>query len=322
MCIRFSKATIQITLNNRGPDAYKSAQFGDRITIQRDISKSNHSTYQIINEKGERVSNQKKEIDKILEHFNIQIENSMCFLSQESSKKFLSVCASNPKSNYELFMRASQLESVRSLLARCETERQESLRIIKEKESFLPDLERQLFKLECQHKNSMSYESLRIRTTSLEQEYTYALAREIRQYLKNHTSKKESIVESIRVQLESLNQVERSIESIKIQLAECESKRLRIDELEVNRESLLARRSSCRNKKLGTVKKKEPIIRSIENLEQRKSELEMQLKEEETRHDSPTTQYYLEMKELEVILLDYVVKSFYNFLIFRQKGIK
>ena len=46
------------------------------------------------------VSNKKQELDNIVEQFNIQVENPVCFLNQETSKHFLN--SSNKANKYKV----------------------------------------------------------------------------------------------------------------------------------------------------------------------------------------------------------------------------
>jgi structural maintenance of chromosomes protein 6 len=101
------RADISITLTNEGGDAYKPDQYGKRITIERRITKDGTSIYKTKDSTGHVVSNKKEELNNIVEQFNIQVENPVCFLNQETSKHFLN--SSNPRQKYILFMKASQL---------------------------------------------------------------------------------------------------------------------------------------------------------------------------------------------------------------------
>ncbi len=101
------QADISITLTNEGGDAYQPDQYGKRITIERSISKNGTSTYKTKDSRGRVVSRKKEELNNIVEQFNIQIENPVCFLNQETSKHFLN--SANPNQKYILYMKASQL---------------------------------------------------------------------------------------------------------------------------------------------------------------------------------------------------------------------
>ncbi len=96
------------------------------------------------------VSTKKKDVDSIRENFNIQIDNPVCFLNQETSKHFLN--SSNIRDKYQFFMKASQIDSIKRLQEEVDNQRQSSLRQIEDKEAQLPQLEEGLFKLEAKYK--------------------------------------------------------------------------------------------------------------------------------------------------------------------------
>jgi hypothetical protein len=51
------------------------------------------------------VSNKKSELDNIVEQFNIQVDNPVCFLNQETSKHFLN--SSNKSDKYKVSIKLS-----------------------------------------------------------------------------------------------------------------------------------------------------------------------------------------------------------------------
>jgi hypothetical protein len=57
---------------------------------------------------GEVVSSKKEELDKIVLALNIQINNPITILNQDTARTFLN--SSDPHEKYKLFMKATQLE--------------------------------------------------------------------------------------------------------------------------------------------------------------------------------------------------------------------
>ena len=105
------------------------------------------------------ISNKKEELDCLVQQLNIQIENPVCFLNQETSKHFLNT--SNSSDKYKLFMKASQLESVKKLQDEINNQRQLSKSIVTEKESQLLTLREELWKEEEKVKKSQSLDKLK-----------------------------------------------------------------------------------------------------------------------------------------------------------------
>jgi len=167
------KAELSITIANIGEEAYRPNDYGCRITIERKLSKDGTSGYRLLNDKNKVVSVKKQEVDNIVEQFNIQVDNPVCFLNQETSKHFLN--SSNKSDKYKFFMKASQLESMKRIQEQAECERQLSLQIIQDKESNMPKLSDALFVLEEKFKRCQSVEKLRQRLGVLMQEFSWTV---------------------------------------------------------------------------------------------------------------------------------------------------
>jgi chromosome segregation ATPase len=59
---------------------------------------------------GEVVSSKKEELDRIVSAFNIQVDNPISILNQDTARTFLN--SSDPYEKYKLFMKATQLEQI------------------------------------------------------------------------------------------------------------------------------------------------------------------------------------------------------------------
>ena len=80
---------VQLTLRNfPKEDAYRPDVYGDRIIIERRISSSASSGYSIKGADEKKVSNQRQELVKILDHYNIQVDNP-CSVPESRSKPAL-----------------------------------------------------------------------------------------------------------------------------------------------------------------------------------------------------------------------------------------
>lgn len=93
MCTGFikngeTKAKIEIVIANDGPQPYEPDTFGDKITIERTISNTSGS-YLIKNENGVVVSKKMDDLQRILMYHNIQVDNPVFVLNQDSAREFL-----------------------------------------------------------------------------------------------------------------------------------------------------------------------------------------------------------------------------------------
>ncbi|XP_022796389.1 structural maintenance of chromosomes protein 6-like [Stylophora pistillata] len=84
-----SSGHVSIKLSNRGSDAFKHSEYGDSVTIERNITSSGGSSYKIKCNKGKVISTQRSEVDQIVDHFNIQVDNPVSLLNQDTSRHLL-----------------------------------------------------------------------------------------------------------------------------------------------------------------------------------------------------------------------------------------
>lgn len=110
------QAKVSIVIHNydrvmEKDKAFKPDDYGKVITIEKIITKGDASTKLVLkNDKDKKVSERKQELDELLEHFGILINNPICILNQEVSKTFLH--SKRPEDKFELFMKATNLEQI------------------------------------------------------------------------------------------------------------------------------------------------------------------------------------------------------------------
>ncbi|OBT47986.1 hypothetical protein VE00_01649 [Pseudogymnoascus sp. WSF 3629] len=104
------QANLEIKLKNQGSDAYKPELFGDSIIVERHFSKSGTSGFKLKSAQGRLISTKKSDIEDITEYFQLQIENPMSILTQDSAKQFLNAAA--PSQKYKMFLQGVQLEQL------------------------------------------------------------------------------------------------------------------------------------------------------------------------------------------------------------------
>jgi len=90
-------------------DPYKYDEFGDTLIVEHRIEKNGPGSYRLKSGCGasDRKSN-KKEVEELCEHFNIQCENPCALLTQEAAKKFLHNGTEGTR--YKFFLEAANLQ--------------------------------------------------------------------------------------------------------------------------------------------------------------------------------------------------------------------
>jgi chromosome segregation ATPase len=103
-------ASVTVKIKNQGPLAYKPAQYGDSIIVERHFSRSGTSGFKLRNVNNKLVTNKKAELEDILDAFSMQIDNPMNVLTQDMARQFLN--HSTPKDKYNFFLKGTQLENL------------------------------------------------------------------------------------------------------------------------------------------------------------------------------------------------------------------
>lgn len=90
---------------------FKPDEYGRSIIIEKIIYKDDTaSKLTLKNDNNRKVSERKQELDEMLDHFGIIINNPICILNQEVSKTFLH--SKRPEDKFDLFMKATNLEQI------------------------------------------------------------------------------------------------------------------------------------------------------------------------------------------------------------------
>lgn len=107
-----SEATVIVKISNTGALRFKGDLYGDSIIVERKFKRNGPNSFKTKSGENGRgvVSNRKDEVVAICDNYNIQVDNPLSVLTQETAKKFL--VNSTPQDLYEFFMRATQLEQL------------------------------------------------------------------------------------------------------------------------------------------------------------------------------------------------------------------
>mmetsp|Transcript_5446 Transcript_5446/g.7921 ORF Transcript_5446/g.7921 Transcript_5446/m.7921 type:complete len:1195 (+) Transcript_5446:75-3659(+) len=103
-------AKVRVTLLNKGEDSFRHNDYGDYVTVERNISLGGgYNGYKLLDSNDQEKSRSKKDLDALLDQLNIQVENPVAVLDQEEAKKFL---CGKPEDKYAFFTKATDLERI------------------------------------------------------------------------------------------------------------------------------------------------------------------------------------------------------------------
>ncbi|KAF9649912.1 P-loop containing nucleoside triphosphate hydrolase protein [Thelephora ganbajun] len=177
---------VTITLKNRGDEAYKHDIYGDSIIISRRFDIKGSSTYKIKAKDGTMVSHKREDLSSICDHMNIQVDNPMNVLTQDSARQFLS--ASHPSEKYQFFLKGTQLSQLSDEYEICVANIRQTAKILDQKSRMLPDLLSAAQAAEDRFKEAEKAVELQKKIDKLKNELVWAHVKEKRDDLKGKLS--------------------------------------------------------------------------------------------------------------------------------------
>lgn len=256
-----NKGTIRITLRNEGEDAYKPEIYGDSIIIERSIMREGASGYILKDHAGKKVSDKKKDLQSIMEQFNIQVDNPCTVLMQDTSKMFLN--SNKPERKYALFLKATQLEQMKEDLEGIGENLKASEAALKTKEEALQMMEERLKVLE------QKVQALKA--------------------LQKHRDK----VKELRSQLawSHVQRQEAELEAIEQDMTKVESQYNALEESKAHKEATLGRMRSDYDEKVRAVSAMRDSATALSDTRQRLAEEERAVRAGATKFDAEMEQY-------------------------------
>ncbi|OWF41408.1 Structural maintenance of chromosomes protein 6 [Mizuhopecten yessoensis] len=169
-------AEVMIKLRNRGPDAYKHEEYGNSIIVERKFARDGGSHYRLKSEDGRVISQKREDLTYILDQFNIQVDNPVSILNQDTSRNFLN--SKSPHDKYKFFLKATQLEQMKMDYSMANEQKEITREIIEKKEQSLPILEREVLDWEQKYKSLTAIKELQNKIKELKDSMAWAFVME------------------------------------------------------------------------------------------------------------------------------------------------
>jgi chromosome segregation ATPase len=168
--------SVTVKIKNQGPLAYKKAQYGDSIIVERHFSRSGSSGFKLKDLNGKVVTTKKAELEDILDAFSMQIDNPMNVLTQDMARQFLN--HSTPKEKYNFFLKGTQLENLNRDYQQMEQSLEEMNAKAEVKEADLGVLRHQMEELEKKARRAQKLEQMRAKEVVLANQAAWAHVQE------------------------------------------------------------------------------------------------------------------------------------------------
>lgn len=105
-----SSATITVTVRNQGSDAFRPEAYGGHIIIERRILAEGGGSWKMKAANGKVVATTKSELESFCDFANIQPDNPIHILTQDTARQFLG--SSDPAEVYKFFLEGTQLSQL------------------------------------------------------------------------------------------------------------------------------------------------------------------------------------------------------------------
>ncbi|KAF1830546.1 P-loop containing nucleoside triphosphate hydrolase protein [Decorospora gaudefroyi] len=184
-------ASVTVKIKNQGPLAFKPAQYGDSIIVERHFNRSGTSGFKLKDRNNKLVTNKKAELEDILDAFSMQIDNPMNVLTQDLARAFLN--SSSPKEKYRFFLLGTQLENLNRDYQQIEQSLDQMQHRTEVKESDLGDLRKKMQDLAKKAQRAQKLELMRIKETVVANQVAWAHVQECEEELRQVDSELETV---------------------------------------------------------------------------------------------------------------------------------
>ncbi|BFY99906.1 hypothetical protein BsWGS_02945 [Bradybaena similaris] len=209
-----SSAWVEICLNNKGKDSYRPDVYGDKIIVRRNFSQEGASSYSISSAKGQRISTKRDELLRITDHLNIQVDNPVSILNQDTSRNFLNTKSAGDK--FKFFMKATQLEQMNADYNQVQKNKEFTRQLIHSKEQTLPAMNNEVAVWENKFRNLAAVSELKAKVRSLKHEMAWA---EVAQKEKDLKPREKSL----RAEEAALPLFNNKVEEAKVKQEQCDA---------------------------------------------------------------------------------------------------
>uniref|UniRef100_A0A0D9XBA3 RecF/RecN/SMC N-terminal domain-containing protein n=1 Tax=Leersia perrieri TaxID=77586 RepID=A0A0D9XBA3_9ORYZ len=210
-----SYAAIIVDINNQGEDAFKPEVYGDLVILERRITESSSSTV-LKDQHGRKVAHRKDDLNEIIEHFNIDVENPCVIMSQDKSREFLHSGNNNDKFKATLLQQVNDLLlAIRELLDNADS-------IVQELEKSIRPAMRELDELREKIKNMEHIEEIALEIANLKKKLAWSWVYDVDKQIEEQTAKLLKLKERIPACQERIDRKAAIIVDLKKELVEKE----------------------------------------------------------------------------------------------------
>lgn len=213
-------ATITVTVRNQGSDAFKPEAYGSHIVIERRILAEGGGTWKMKSASGKIVATTKSELESFCDFANIQPDNPIHILTQDTARQFLG--SSDPAEVYKFFLEGTQLSQLVREYNLIETHIRSMKSALALKSGALEQLEAQAQQALQQWQKVREMRGYQDKIDALDREYVWVQVRDAEAQLQEAVDKTERIRTKLVKCDESLNQTMEALKKCEELIVELE----------------------------------------------------------------------------------------------------
>ncbi|SPO20437.1 related to DNA repair protein rad18 [Ustilago trichophora] len=226
-----SSATITVTVRNQGSDAFKPEAYGDHIVIERRILAEGGGTWKMKAASGKVVATTKSELESFCDFANIQPDNPIHILTQDTARQFLG--SSDPAEVYKFFLEGTQLSQLVREYDLIETHVRSMKSALALKSGALEQLDaltQQAAEQWRKVKQTLGYQD---KIDALDREFVWVQVKDAREQLEEAVEKTEVIRRKL---IKCDDRISKSLETLKM----CEERIVRLEDENTNFEGVFS----------------------------------------------------------------------------------
>ncbi|KAH9925422.1 P-loop containing nucleoside triphosphate hydrolase protein [Epithele typhae] len=215
-----SVAEVTVVLKNQGEEAYQPDKYGSSIFITRRFTKDGSSSYKLRGKDGKTISQKREDLQAICDHMNIQVDNPMNILTQDSARQFLA--SATPADKYKFFLKGTQLSQLSEEYQTCMENISQTAKILKRKAEVLPGLEDSYEEARTRYEEAKKAREQRHKADELKKELAWAHVATKEAELQKQLVEVEKAKHKAAKQQESLTAAQAKLEAIEEEVIEKE----------------------------------------------------------------------------------------------------
>ncbi|CAL0334296.1 unnamed protein product [Lupinus luteus] len=302
-----SNAVVHVEIQNEGEDAFKPEKYGHLIIVERKISESSTSIT-LKDHQGKTVSHGRADLQEIIEHFNIDVENPCVIMSQDKSREFLH--SGNSKDKFKFFYKATLLQQVSDLLESISSEITIAAGIVEELEAAIRPIEKELREIEAKIRAMEHVEQISMQVQQLKKKLAWSWVYHLDRQLKVQNEKVEKLksrIPSCQAKIDQqLRRIERLVENCSMKKDEIANMLEKTSQVKQLKENLSRSVSSATKEALELELDCKSKTSNVRKMEQQLRTLKQQMQDIREQHMKNTQAEEADMEEKLIVLQEEV----------------